>query len=333
MNDFELRNYDPQIGRWIQQDPYQEYASPYVGMGNDPVSNVDPSGGGIFDGLTVVGRLTVTALGGAILGGIAGELSGDDSYRGSLIGAVAGLGIGINPSITSLVLQSANIAGTVINTSTTSRQVGNMKNGLNTVQQAQNIPHGPASGSDFGQNEKTSEIYNDDYPPQKKLPDFKTLKSNYPLPYKIRPDRTPIDSRKPLNDLTGANFLYFNQCSIRMSIALRKSGVDISGAENVTNAKAGTKGAFGNGNILGAKNLTVFLRKFENPTKYDGTKTDVVSKLKDKTGIIYFENFVENGRRSTQAVHIDLWDKTQYMSPFPFTQMFDAKTILFWEIK
>ncbi|MFT3748129.1 MAG: DUF6443 domain-containing protein [Agriterribacter sp.] len=44
-NDFPLRNYDPQTGRWIQQDPYQQFASPYVGMGNDPANLIDPSGG------------------------------------------------------------------------------------------------------------------------------------------------------------------------------------------------------------------------------------------------------------------------------------------------
>jgi RHS repeat-associated protein len=27
-NDFALRNYDPQIARWVQQDPYQQFASP-----------------------------------------------------------------------------------------------------------------------------------------------------------------------------------------------------------------------------------------------------------------------------------------------------------------
>ena len=43
--DFALRNYDAQIGRWVQQDPYQQFASPYVGMGDDPVNNTDPSGG------------------------------------------------------------------------------------------------------------------------------------------------------------------------------------------------------------------------------------------------------------------------------------------------
>jgi RHS repeat-associated protein len=43
--DFALRNYDAQIGRWVQQDPYQQFASPYVVMGDDPVNNIDPSGG------------------------------------------------------------------------------------------------------------------------------------------------------------------------------------------------------------------------------------------------------------------------------------------------
>lgn len=44
-NDFALRNYDAQIGRWVQQDPYQEFASPYTGMSNDPINTIDPSGG------------------------------------------------------------------------------------------------------------------------------------------------------------------------------------------------------------------------------------------------------------------------------------------------
>lgn len=47
-NEFELRTYDPQIGRWTSTDPYDEFASPYLGMGNDPVNNVDPSGGNIW---------------------------------------------------------------------------------------------------------------------------------------------------------------------------------------------------------------------------------------------------------------------------------------------
>jgi RHS repeat-associated protein len=46
-DEFDLRMYDPQIGRWTGADPYDQFASPYIGMGNDPVNSVDPSGGGI----------------------------------------------------------------------------------------------------------------------------------------------------------------------------------------------------------------------------------------------------------------------------------------------
>ena len=44
-NHFELREYDPVIGRWTVMDPMKEFASPYVSMGNNPISKVDPNGG------------------------------------------------------------------------------------------------------------------------------------------------------------------------------------------------------------------------------------------------------------------------------------------------
>ena len=43
-NHFEAREYDPVIGRWLVPDPAREFASPYVGMGNKPVSVTDPDG-------------------------------------------------------------------------------------------------------------------------------------------------------------------------------------------------------------------------------------------------------------------------------------------------
>ncbi|MCD0487346.1 putative Ig domain-containing protein [Pedobacter sp. MC2016-14] len=47
-NNFDFRMYDSEIGRWMSTDPMGQYYSPYVGMGNNPVSRVDPDGG--FDG-------------------------------------------------------------------------------------------------------------------------------------------------------------------------------------------------------------------------------------------------------------------------------------------
>ncbi|TRX46297.1 hypothetical protein FNH22_31175 [Fulvivirga sp. M361] len=44
-NSFELRMYDPVISRWTSLDPYNQYWSPYMSMGNNPVNRVDPDGG------------------------------------------------------------------------------------------------------------------------------------------------------------------------------------------------------------------------------------------------------------------------------------------------
>jgi len=42
---FQLRLWDGRIGRWLSPDPYGQYSSPYLGMGNNPISRVDPDGG------------------------------------------------------------------------------------------------------------------------------------------------------------------------------------------------------------------------------------------------------------------------------------------------
>jgi RHS repeat-associated protein len=89
-DEFDLRMYDPQIGRWISVDPYDEFPSPYIGMGNDPVNNSDVDGGGIFDGTNLATRTFAGALGGYIIGGIAGELAGDESGKYAVLGAAIG---------------------------------------------------------------------------------------------------------------------------------------------------------------------------------------------------------------------------------------------------
>lgn len=45
MEAFQLRLWDARLGRWLSPDPYGQYASPYLGMGNNPVSRIDPDGG------------------------------------------------------------------------------------------------------------------------------------------------------------------------------------------------------------------------------------------------------------------------------------------------
>ena len=40
-----MRQWDGRIGRWMSTDPKHQYASPYLGMGNNPINVVDPDGG------------------------------------------------------------------------------------------------------------------------------------------------------------------------------------------------------------------------------------------------------------------------------------------------
>lgn len=45
MEAFQLRLWDGRIGRWLSPDPMAQYASPYLGMGNNPIGMIDPDGG------------------------------------------------------------------------------------------------------------------------------------------------------------------------------------------------------------------------------------------------------------------------------------------------
>jgi RHS repeat-associated protein len=42
--DFHARQYDPVLGRMWSWDPKNQFASGYVGMGNNPVNGIDPDG-------------------------------------------------------------------------------------------------------------------------------------------------------------------------------------------------------------------------------------------------------------------------------------------------
>jgi hypothetical protein len=45
MEAFQLRLWDGRLGRWLSPDPMGQHFSPYAGMGNNPVSHIDPDGG------------------------------------------------------------------------------------------------------------------------------------------------------------------------------------------------------------------------------------------------------------------------------------------------
>jgi len=68
---FELRLYSSRIGRWISYDPEKQFDSAYIGMGNNPISTIDPNGGwggpGPKAGALIGTRLN--SAGGSYLGG------------------------------------------------------------------------------------------------------------------------------------------------------------------------------------------------------------------------------------------------------------------------
>ncbi|MBD3329378.1 hypothetical protein GF357_02695, partial [Candidatus Dojkabacteria bacterium] len=42
--DYGARYYDPAIGRWHVVDSLEQYDSPYIYVGNNPISMIDPTG-------------------------------------------------------------------------------------------------------------------------------------------------------------------------------------------------------------------------------------------------------------------------------------------------
>ncbi|MDE1191737.1 MAG: RHS repeat-associated core domain-containing protein [Arachidicoccus sp.] len=136
-NEFALRDYDPQTGRFVQQDPFDQFASPYLGMGNDPINNADPSGGFSVPG-ALIGSGTGFVLGmaygffhnndggsmlkdgliGAAIGAAAGGFSGD------LFGGAGGAG---NASISNVLnavnSKAANIASIAVHAASGAAQM------------------------------------------------------------------------------------------------------------------------------------------------------------------------------------------------------------------
>lgn len=106
--EFDLRMYDPQVGRFTTQDPYEQFASPYTGMGNDPVSFSDPTGGFVGWEGALIGALAGAGIGNWIA--VANKYS--DLEKGLAIGGLALLGAGVGYSMqTSLIAIPANAEG------------------------------------------------------------------------------------------------------------------------------------------------------------------------------------------------------------------------------
>ncbi len=93
-NEFKLRNYEPRLGRWTSPDPYGQFASSYLGMGNAPHMGVDPDGG--FWGMGPIVSGAVIGAGVGFVGGAIYGLANDKDNWGwyALAGAGGGAALG-----------------------------------------------------------------------------------------------------------------------------------------------------------------------------------------------------------------------------------------------
>jgi RHS repeat-associated protein len=123
--DFGARMYDGPTGRWFSNDPARQFASGYVGMGNNPVMTVDPDGRIVWFIPVIIG-----AVAGAYSGGVlanSGQMNpGKWDYSsgktwgymgaGALVGAISG---GMGGQIAASGMPFANTAaiagGSLIN--------------------------------------------------------------------------------------------------------------------------------------------------------------------------------------------------------------------------
>ncbi|MCB4797229.1 RHS repeat-associated core domain-containing protein [Neotamlana laminarinivorans] len=86
---FELRLWDSRIGRWLTTDPAGQYASPYLGMGNNPINGVDPDGAFWKPILNDDGTTTYVAEKGDTVGTFAKQYGVSRSEARELIGSEA----------------------------------------------------------------------------------------------------------------------------------------------------------------------------------------------------------------------------------------------------
>jgi RHS repeat-associated protein len=74
-NAFDLRMYDARIGRFTTTDPYKEFHSSYLGMGNRPHMTTDPTGG-FTGGTTLLNEVVITASRLPSIASVVGSIAG-----------------------------------------------------------------------------------------------------------------------------------------------------------------------------------------------------------------------------------------------------------------
>ncbi len=110
--DFGSRLYDPAVGRWFSVDPQNQFHSPYLAMGNNGVSLVDPDGEYALSA-AAIGIIAATIVGGGVAAIKTASNGGD---LGQSIGAfikgatISGVSATVTSGIGSLVSPATSVA-------------------------------------------------------------------------------------------------------------------------------------------------------------------------------------------------------------------------------
>jgi RHS repeat-associated protein len=143
--DFGARYYDPVLGRWHTVDPADQFGSPYLAMGNNPVVSIDPDGKEIITAI-LIGAAIGAAVSGATYTATAlaaGSFNGRSFVRSLAFGAVGGaIGGGLGALGTSLGAFGQSIGYNVL--SNVASNVGT------NLAFGNNITAGTIIGSAFG---------------------------------------------------------------------------------------------------------------------------------------------------------------------------------------
>ena len=270
-DDFELRLYDSRIGRWTAPDPAGQHYSPYVGMGNNPVSGVDPDGG--FDG------------------GIGAFLSNLFSFSGQFAkdagpGLLSNLGSSIGNAA---VKVGSGLGNAAVNIGSS------LGNALSTVVGAVGT-YGPYVATGAGSNALRADEQGPPGTNQKSFPSFSAIEKNYQKS-KMRDTNDGANALTYYAPWRPCGNRYGNQCAIRLSAALQKAGLDMSSYDPDNKTSEGyARGAFA---------LKYWLSKpsvLGPPQKMSNRDFQMKEFNLGHHGIMYIE-----APRGTGASHIDIF--------------------------
>lgn len=135
-------------------------------------------------------------------------------------------------------------------------------------------------------------------------------------------DYNTLDANYKTGEVGGKCGSYENQCSIRMSGALRKSGFNLDSYGDPTCTDES-----GEIRTRGAESLANYLWKKYGPAKKFPSVDKAKINMKGKTGIVFFKDIpsFQDGRGD----HIDMWDGNSTKGGY----FYNSKEIWFWEMK